>query len=134
MKRLLITITVLSGGFLFMNFTPNNGSLTDDDKKIVSSRFSVPDNVKEIIFNHCYDCHWSHSKNIKGKGKLKFDAFDKYKKAKVIGKLQDIADEVEEGKMPPKKAVKKYPHLKLSKEDAKILIDWANSAMDEVMN
>ena len=134
MKKTVIVMTIVLGGLLFMNFTPGKVNEGDNDKKIVSSRFEVPDNVQQIIFNHCYDCHYSKSRNIKGKSKLKFDAFDKYKRSKVIGKLQDIADKVEAKKMPPKKAVKKYPQLKLSETDTKILIDWANKAMEEVMN
>ncbi len=130
-KKVYIILIALTAGVL-LSFKGINREY-QDEKKIVSEKFSIPDNVKEVIFNHCYDCHYTKSKSIKGKKKLKFDAFDGYKKAKLIAKLQDIADVVDEGKMPPEKTIKKYPEMKLSENDAQLLINWANKAMEEVM-
>ncbi len=132
MKKITFVFIFLAMALALMNFQ-YKGVAFQNGKKITSQRFAIPDEVQQIISDHCYDCHHSHSKNFKGKMKLRFDQFDHYKKAKLIGKLQDIADVLDEGKMPPKRTVKKYPNMKLTQEESQLIINWANGAMDEVM-
>ena len=75
-------------------------------------------------------CHSSESKNVKSKGKLNFDKWENLSMMKKTGKLNDIIKTVKEGKMPPKKFVTKYPDKKLSEDQAKQIIDWAQKTMD----
>jgi len=97
-----------------------------------NEKYVVPDDVQAIIDNKCFDCHNSQSKNMKGKMKLKFDKMQDLKVHKLIGKLDNIAESVTEGDMPPKKTIKKYPDMKLTPQEVKTLSDWANGIIKDI--
>ncbi len=130
MKKQLITITmVITVGFFFLNFTtPKTANPPVGEK----SGFEIPADIQQIIDNSCFGCHNSDSKNDKGKKKLQFDKLADLKTYKLVGKLADISDVVSEGDMPPEKAVKKYPEIKLSDEDKATLVDWAKKSAEEL--
>ncbi len=127
-------IILLSGMFfiaaLFMTISATediiNNSIPGNDK------YHVPENVQAIFKNKCFDCHNSHSKNLKGKMKLKLDKMSGMKTHKLLGKLDNIAENVTKGDMPPRKAVKKYPDLKLTKEEIKTINDWAQGLIKDI--
>lgn len=89
-----------------------------------------PEDVTKVLKEHCNDCHVAASKNTKAKGKLNFDKWKDYSMMKKTGKLNDIIETVNEGKMPPKKYLDKYPDKKLSKDQIKLVTDWAQKTMD----
>ncbi len=93
---------------------------------------NIPENVKVIIDNKCYDCHNNKSKSKKAKTKLNFDKLPSLKTHKLIGKLDNISEVVTEGDMPPEKAVKKYPQLKLTKKEVTTLKNWADNYIKEL--
>ena len=97
-----------------------------------NEKYVVPEEVQAIIDNKCFDCHNADSKNMKGKMKLKFDKMSQLKTHKLLGKLDNISEAVTEGKMPPKKAVKKYPDLKLTADEAKTLSDWSKGLISKI--
>jgi len=130
MKKHIITfVLVLTVGFFFLNFTAQK---TINPPLGEKTNFEIPADVQTIIDNSCYGCHHTDSKNDKGKKKLDFDKLAKLKTHKLVGKLADISDVVVEGDMPPEKAVKKYPDLKLSDEDKATLSDWAKNTAEEL--
>ncbi len=128
-KQFIALITIVAVGFFFMNFTIQTEENSSLGKK---TNFEIPKNIQGIIDNSCYGCHHTDSKNEKGKKKLDFDKLADLKTYKLVGKLADISETVVEGDMPPKKAVKKYPELKLSDEDKATLGDWAKSTAEEL--
>ncbi len=128
-KQFIALITIVAVGFFFMNFTIQTEENSSLGKK---TNFEIPENIQGIIDNSCYGCHHTDSKNEKGKKKLDFDKLADLKTYKLVGKLADISETVVEGDMPPKKAVKKYPELKLSDEDKATLGDWAKSTAEEL--
>jgi uncharacterized membrane protein len=121
--------TFIFTGILFIAATLMSFTYT---KKIVNDlapqqmKFEIPSEVKTIINNKCFDCHNSTSKNKKGKMKLNFDNLSALKIHKLIGKLDNIYETVEEGEMPPKKAIAKYPDLKLTSEEIETIKNWVN--------
>jgi len=125
MKKISIFVMTLVLGFLFVNFTIEHNKAPQEEVKTDAVSYHVPDDVQQILDNSCYGCHNSDSKNIKGKGKLKFDKFAALKLHKQVGKLADIADVVKEGDMPPKKFLKNYPDRELTADDKEKLISWA---------
>ena len=92
----------------------------------------MPDAVKSIIKNKCYDCHNSSSKSKKGKMKLNFDKLNSLKVYKQVAKMESISESVTEGDMPPKKAIAKNPNLKLTEQEIKILVKWADGYVKEL--
>ena len=96
------------------------------EKPTKTEAINMPDNVKEIIQNKCFGCHNTDSKNDKAKKDLDFKSFDTLSKVKMITAYKEIGEVVEENEMPPKKFLDKYPDKKLTKDEAKILMDWAS--------
>ena len=130
MKKHIITfILVLTVGFFFLNFSIQKTTNSPLGEK---ASFEIPEDIQGIIDNSCYGCHHTDSKNEKGKKKLDFDKLTDLKTYKLVGKLADISETVTEGDMPPEKAVKKYPELKLSDEDKTKLGNWANTTAEEL--
>lgn len=111
-----------------MSFTFYRGASSGNSDDV-----EIPGHVQKIIDSKCFDCHSQSSKSLKAKTKLKFDELSELSKAKLVGKLVDIADEVEEGEMPPKSFLKKNPDKALSDEESKALVEWAKKASDELM-
>jgi cytochrome c553 len=130
MKIFLITSAILLGfGFIFLNFTTAEKNSQPAANK---GGFEIPSNIQGIIDNSCYDCHHTESNNEKGKKKLDFDKLSGLKTYKLVGKLADISDVVVEDDMPPAKAIKKYPELKLSDEEKATLSNWAKKTAEEL--
>jgi cytochrome c551/c552 len=125
MKKISIFMITLVIGFMFVNFSIEDKKAPQEKVKTDAVTYHVPEDVQQILDNSCVGCHNSDSKNIKGKGKLKFDELADLKLHKQVGKLADIADVVKEGDMPPSKFLKNYPDRALSKEDNEKLVNWA---------
>ena len=89
------------------------------------SEMQMPENIKKIIDQSCFQCHNIDSKNDKAKEALDFKSFNELGKVRKITKLRDMAEVVEKGEMPPKKFLENNPDKKLTKEQVKVLADWA---------
>jgi|WetSurMetagenome_2_1015567.scaffolds.fasta_scaffold449273_2 hypothetical protein len=132
MKR-SITLAAL---FILMLFLFVRGSLVnrDADRKFVQTPvFEYPAEIKAIIQLKCYGCH-----SIKGYSKdaregLMWDSIPKYGKAKQIAKLDDIADVLDQGTMPPKEMVEKYPNTKLTSDELQKLKSWVDETADKLV-
>ena len=123
-------IIVVSIGLLSFNYA---GQLAADEhnQQETTNQVDVPDNVKSALDRSCLPCH---GKEGSGKARMKwnYDKMTEYSKTKLISKLIKITDEVDDGKMPPPKKVKKHPELKLSGEDKDLLISWAENAAEQL--
>ena len=130
MKKIILLSALLFTASIFVSISATedilNNTIPGDEIYV------VPGNVQTIIDNKCFDCHNSNSKNMKGKMKLKFDKMGSLKTHKLLAKLDNIAEAVTEGNMPPKKVIKKHPELKLSADEVKSLSDWANQLISKI--
>jgi hypothetical protein len=86
-----------------------------------------------MLETSCYDCHISESSNLKAKGKLNFSKWEEMSDAKKVGKMEDIAKEVSEGKMPPSKYLDKNPSATLSKEQVETIVKWTTDETNKLM-
>jgi hypothetical protein len=106
------------------------------------SVLKAPKEVARIVKVNCYDCH---SRQVKypwyasvapisfviehhveeGIEHLDFSDWTKYGPKKAAHKLEEIVEEVEEGKMP----LKSYAllHGELSEEDEKVFLNWVQT-------
>jgi len=62
-----------------------------------------------------------------------WDSLPGLPKGKIIATLDDIIKVLEENKMPPAAAVKKYPEMKLLNEENKIIQSWARSWAESLL-
>lgn len=106
------------------------------------SETNPPKDVKIILENTCYDCHSSNTNypwyykvapvsywladHIKdGKKHLNFSDWEKYSTRKKDHKLEELIEEVAEGKMPLKEYKWTHENARLSKEEQEAVIAWA---------
>lgn len=96
-------------------------------------KFVIPEGITAIMDKSCFGCHNDESSNDKAKEKLLIDKMAGLSKAKLVAKLDGIAETVGKNEMPPEKFLAKYPDKALTKEEAKQLMDWAKAASEELM-
>lgn len=125
MKKIILP-SVVFAAFIFGAFILNTAYKT---APAVSEKV-MPENVKSIIDQSCFQCHNADSQNEKAHKALDFKSLEELSKVKKITTLKEIGEMVEKGEMPPKKFLEKYPDKKLNDEQAKILIDWAKREID----
>jgi hypothetical protein len=117
----------------------------------ISHDVPMPDTVLKIIKNSCFDCHsnqtaypwyaeinpfgwWlSHHVN-EGKSELNFSEFVSYNSSKKLKKLEEIADEVKEHKMPLDSYVLIHKNAKLTQQQISTLVNWSVFARKELQN
>lgn len=96
------------------------------------NEIEVPTDVQAVLDRSCLPCHGADGK---GKAKMKWNyaKMAEYSSSKLISKLVKVSEKVEEGKMPPPKNVKKNPDRKVSEEDKKLLMSWAENLAESTM-
>lgn len=108
-----------------------------DHAKDVSMRqkagITFPSDVKAVIDNKCYGCHSKDGKSDEAKADLLWDSIPLYPKARQIAVLDDIAEVLKKGEMPPEEFIEKYPEAKLSPEQVALLKKWAETTADDLM-
>ncbi|MEM7369659.1 MAG: heme-binding domain-containing protein [Bacteroidota bacterium] len=121
---------------------------TIDPSKDLIAVESPPAEVATILKSACYDCHsnetsfpwytniapvswWIKGHIDHGSEHLNFSVWGDYKVKRKNHKMEEIAEEVEEKKMPLKSYTWMHPEAKLSADDRKLLEDWAKSKMGE---
>ncbi len=103
--------------------------------------FAVPNDVKNLLKNSCYDCHsnntnypWYHNiqpvgwfleNHIKeGKKELNFSEFGGYSKRRQKSKLKAIKSQIEKNEMPLSSYIFIHRDTKLSENDKKLIYKW----------
>lgn len=116
----------ISTAFISFQSSHNNNLVPEEG-------FAIPDDVNQILETSCFGCHNVESTSDKAKKKLLIDQLSELSKAKLVGKLGDIGEVIEENEMPPEKFLAKYPDKALTSDEAKRLKDWAEEAVNELM-
>jgi mono/diheme cytochrome c family protein len=128
MKKIMLPAfvfaTVIFGAFI-LNTAYKNSPATSEKE--------LPEQVKSIIDQSCFQCHNADSQNEDARETLDFKSFDTLSKVKKITALKEIAEVVEKGEMPPKKFLERYPDKKLTEEQVKILADWSKKEIDALL-
>ncbi len=131
MKKYLLIPAALLAAILFLNFNIPDKAQTMNST--VMPGLNIPDDVQQIIDNHCFGCHNTDSKNEKSKKKLKFDKLTSLRKSKQVGKLSKIAKVIKEDEMPPAKFLEHKPEAALTADQKTTLINWAESASESLV-
>ena len=120
---------IILAGMAFTTNDSNQGiTLLENDEYSIE----IPEEVNAVLQNHCFGCHNTESKNEKGRDKLSIDKLGELPKGKLAAKLNKIAKEIDEGEMPPKKFLEKYPDKEPSKKDKKKVVSWAKATAKEL--
>ena len=136
MKKMKFSILLILPviGFAFVLFTSfeSSGSNTSLNSP-PEEKFSIPEEINSILDNKCFGCHNTESTNDKAKEKLLIDKLSDLSKAKLVSKLDGIAETVGKNEMPPEKFLAKYPDKKLTNEETEQVENWAKAASEELL-
>ena len=131
----------------FFDVNPNKTAETSENA--IEKKYSVPQNVRQILKTSCYDCHsnntvypwyskiqpvkWWLANHINdGKRHLNFDEFSTYPKDKKLHKLDEVAKTVNTGEMPLSSYTLIHTNAKLSAEQKSIIQVWVKSMKGQI--
>lgn len=103
----------------------------EDQKKFETT---MPDNVVAVVEKSCFGCHNTDSRNDDAKEELDFKTLNDLNPIKKIGTYRDIAEMLEEDKMPPKKFLEKYPDRAPTSKEEKLLHDWVKKEAQRLID
>jgi uncharacterized membrane protein len=127
MKTLFsIFVPVIFIGFILSPGLPGNKSMQK------SGSFYTAE-AKKVIDSKCYGCHSDQGKSKDAKEALMWDSLPNLSKTSQVATLDHIIKVLKEKKMPPETVVKKYPEMKMSPEETKVLQSWAESVADNLL-
>ena len=128
--------------------TPRNTGPTEGPASLVA-REKVPGDVQAMLQRACYDCHsantkypwyaavqpvawWMNQHVLDGKTEVNFSDFARYDTKRTVRKLQAVADEVRDRKMPLKSYLLVHGEAKLTDAEAARLAKWADDLADDL--
>lgn len=114
----------------------------------VESTVTAPPAVQEILVAACFDCHshetswpwyariapvswWLADHVAEGRGELNFSRWPAYDFGAQDLLLREIAEEVGEGRMPPRSYTLAHPAARLTSEQRALIVDWAHVPDDD---
>ncbi|NRB59295.1 MAG: heme-binding domain-containing protein [Winogradskyella sp.] len=143
LKKIGIVLLVVLVIAQFFGPEKNEGDLASVEAFFEDT--NPPEDVKLILKNACLDCHSDHTRypwynNITpvnywlndhiehGKGHFNVSKWDDYSDKKKDHKLEELAEEVEEGHMPLPSYTWTHSDAKLTKEQIESVEKWVQTA------
>ena len=105
---------------------PECSTLTIDSLKI-----DAPAVVKQIIQAKCYDCH-AEGGDEEAMKDLLWNELPTLHPEDQMYILDDIVESIEEKEMPPEDHLKDHPEDKLTRQEARTLIEWASALANKL--
>lgn len=146
-KKILIGLLLLFLAAQAIRPAKNEGAATGP--KDIAHTVAVPDSVMTVLKKSCYDCHSNHSTYPwydriapvswwvshhidEGKRELNFSIFGEYTVRRQAKKMEETAEQVEEGDMPLKSYLIMHGDASLNEEQKKLVIDWAKTTQAQI--
>lgn len=146
-KKIILGLAVILIGIQF--FQPLRNQSDEVTASHIERVYNVPQNVKAILTQSCYDCHsnntrypwysriqpgaWYMARHIKkGKEELNFSTFGAYSARKQRNKFRAMAGQVKDGEMPLSSYTLIHRNAVLSPEDKQVLIAWFSTMEDSI--
>ena len=147
-KILLIIIIIL---VVIQFIRPARNISTTPSTHDISTEYTVPDSVKNIMAVACNDCHtnntrypwyanvqpvgwWLQNHVNEGKRHLNYSEFTSLEKKKQYKKMDETAHEIKEGDMPLNSYLWIHHDAKLTQAEKDLLINWAQQLSDKIVN
>lgn len=136
-----ILLSLLAVLLILQIFQINKSNPNYDPQQDYLSTVDIPDNLRLLIKDACYDCHshetkfpwyasvqpvgwWLQDHIREGKKHLNFSEFMTYAPKKARHKLEECFEELEHGAMPLKSYKYTHPEARLSDEQRQELVTW----------
>lgn len=146
-KKIILGLAVIFIGIQF--FQPLRNQSDQVTASHIETVYNVPQNVKAILTQSCYDCHsnntrypwysriqpgaWYMARHIKkGKEELNFSTFGEYSARKQRNKFRAMAGQVKDGEMPLSSYTLIHRNAVLSQADKQVLINWFGTMEDSI--
>ena len=123
-KTISITFAVL--GIVFLTSMIMNHSSAGSSQKEGTASKPISSSVMKIAERSCVKCH-TEGGNGMARMHLNLSNWDKFSPEKQADMGKDMCKMVSKGKMPPKGFREKNPGAAPTKDEAKIICDWATS-------
>lgn len=147
LKKILIGLIALLLAAQLVRPPANAGTV--DGPGFIGRQHPVPADVDAVLAKACYDCHsnqthtpwyanvqpvgWWLAWHVKdGKKHLNFSEFASYPAKRQKHKLEEVADELREGKMPLKSYTWVHGDAVLTTAERQLLTDWANRVRGQI--
>lgn len=142
-KKIAIALLIILIAMQF--YRPDKNTAQGDYVAAFEAETQPPTEVKQILKTACYDCHSTNTEypwynNIApvsywladhiedGKRHLNFSDWENYDNKKKDHKLEEVIEEVNEGKMPLNEYTWTHADADLSDEQINVLVSWAEEA------
>lgn len=129
-KLVLLSIVLVGAAIALMSFTFSKVNTSNPPQEQAQAMF--PAEIQKIFETSCFDCH-TDTGNAKAKLKLNFSKWGELSDAKKVGKIGNINDEVQSGKMPTARYISNYPDRALTKEQKELVNKWAAEESAKLM-
>jgi hypothetical protein len=141
-KKFLLVLLVALIAIQF--FHPARNMAEGAQPNFIGNKYPVPQDVKAILAKACYDCHsnntrypwysklqpidWWITDHIReGKKEFNFDEFLARSPRYQYNKIHEVAELAEKHKMPLNSYLWIHKDAKLTEEETKKLVGWADS-------
>jgi hypothetical protein len=147
-KKLGIVVLI---GMVVIQLIPNSlPEVKQDNPNDLLLTGTVSEEVSIILKTACYDCHsnqtklpwyshiapvsWLVTKDVsEGREELNFSEWTTYPKRKLIKKLEEMGEEVDEGEMPLQIYTVIHGDAKLTAEQRKLLVEWTQQESKRIL-
>jgi hypothetical protein len=150
-KIVKYTLAGIAGAMIIIQFIPAPLPATKDDNPddIIQTGL-VSSEVANVMKAACYDCHsnqtrypwysyvapvsWLIKHDVEdGREELNFSEWATMPKRRVIKKLEEIGEMVQEGEMPLRVYKITHHDARLSEAQKNLIIEWAKATSERVM-
>lgn len=146
-KKILILLLVALVVIQFLH--PKRNKASGDQPNYIGNVYTVPEDVKSILAKSCNDCHSNNTRypwyaNVQpvdwwltnhindGKKELNFDLYTAKSLRYQYRKMEELVEQVKEGKMPLNSYLWMHKDAKLTDEEKNKLINWADAIRDNM--
>ncbi len=152
MKKVLkITLLIILVVFIILQIIPNKlPENSDNYSKDLIEVENPPEEVEVILLKACYDCHSNHTEYpwysyvapvswlvakdvLEGREELNLSEWSEQSKRRKIKILSEMAEEIEEGKMPLQVYTITHRNAILSDNEIEIITSWTKSLSNEIL-
>lgn len=144
-----IMILLIAGLLVIQFFRPAKNISPGEQPDNITTVVTVPDQIKTILQRSCMDCHsnntiypwysniqpsaWLLAHHIKdGKSEINFDEYATYNLRRRYHKMEEIAEQIKEQKMPIRGYALMHQNARLSPEERLALIQWAENVREDM--
>ena len=146
-KRLALVLFLLL--LVIQVVRPERTNPVIDSGRTIEATTRMSPEVSAIIERSCQNCHtyktvwpwysqvapmsWLVASDVnEAREHLSLSDWANYDKKKALSKLDEICEEISEGKMPPMSYTMLHPEAKLTEEDKRIMCDWVKGEASRI--